>query len=135
MTGFPSIAIIDYTVVPFSVPESVIVTIPATNVIVIPTSSYVSVPSVVTIPVSWYSPVVVPFTWVSNVPATELVFISTQPSAVVISYENVPTFVPSVVIATVPASNVVVYGPWNSIPTVSFTPVSIASHCNFLADE
>lgn len=61
---------ISWANVPDSVPTAVIVPVPSTNVVSIKYSSYVSVPTVVVLPPTVVSPVVVPLSWVTNVPAT-----------------------------------------------------------------
>jgi hypothetical protein len=54
------------------------------------------------------TPVVIPATYAVNILTSDYYTVPTQPSVIVISYENVPTIVPTIVIGSVPTSNIVI---------------------------
>jgi hypothetical protein len=59
-------------------------------------------PTVVIVPSTWSSPVVVPLTLVSSLPSTEIVTVPSQSSVVVVDWTNVPTNVPSTLVYVAP---------------------------------
>jgi hypothetical protein len=56
------------------------------------------------VPSSWKSPVVVPADYATSLPTNQIVTVVSSPSIVIVSRENVPTYVPTAVVTSVPHS-------------------------------
>jgi hypothetical protein len=109
------VAVVSWANVPYTVPSAVVVDVPSTNVASVPTSSVVFAPASAKIPSSFNSPVVVPASWVSNLPSSAVVTISSEHSAVIVDSSYV-TFVPSSVVVSLPESTI----QWVSVPAQSY---------------
>jgi len=126
--------------VPSSVPSSTLYTIPPQLVSYIAVSSFVSVPSNVPFPTSWNpsSAVILPLTWVDSLPSDQVIVISSEPSAAIVSWNNVPESVPTSVIWSIPTSAIqsVPVSSWTlpSFYSSSVSPNVVRAACNFLAE-
>jgi hypothetical protein len=85
---------------PTRVPSSVAQSIPQSFF------TYLTTPTQVTIPSTFESPVIVPFSAVASLPSTQVVLLTTSGLAVV-AWTNVPSSLPSSLILSVPSSTVV----------------------------
>lgn len=85
----------------------------------------VTIPSSVSVPTTWSSPVQVPVSLVSTISTSLFITISSQPSIVIIDYTNVPSSVPTTIIATVQLSNTFSIPTSVSIPETWTAPAVI----------
>jgi hypothetical protein len=133
----PSVVVINYSNLPLSIPTLAIAPIPSTNVITVPPTQFVQVPTIVRVPSTVFSPVVIPAQFAPNSNLVTVLPVFTS-NAVIVARSEVPSNVPTAVIQTIPSSNIhsLQYSTpilqvhtlfLSTIPT--YVPQTVVAHC------